>query len=167
MIRILIFTLAGILVHSFAESGPFSTSVPSSGPRIKISTLADRTHPGGRFKLYLSVEIEEGWHIYSLHPLDGNELLATKIILEDNVFESTGPWQESPPSLIQDDAQEKLVRGHTTNAEFHKSFRVPKKIDTGSYPISGKLLYRACDNNLCTLPQSLPFGSQVHIGTAR
>ena len=164
MIRILIFTLAGILVHSFAEPGPFSTLEPSSGPGIKISALADNVHPGGRFKLYLSVEIEEGWHIYSLHPLGGNELLATQIILEDNVFESTGPWQESPPSLIQDDAQEKLVRGHTTTAEFHKSFRAHKKFDTGSYPINGKLVYRACDNKLCTLPQSLPFGSQVHIG---
>ena len=75
MIRILIFTLAGMLVHSFAESGPFSTPGPQSGPRIKLDTMADSdpVHPGDRFKLYLSVQIEEGWHIYSLQPLDGNE----------------------------------------------------------------------------------------------
>jgi len=52
---------------------------------------SDPVHPGDRFKLYLSVQIEEGWHIYSLQPLDGNELLATQIILEDNVFESARP----------------------------------------------------------------------------
>ena len=84
MIRILIFTLAGMLVHSFAESGPFSTPGPQSGPRIKLDTMADRdpVYPGDGFKLYLSVQIEEGWHIYSLQPLDGNELLATQIFLE-------------------------------------------------------------------------------------
>jgi len=78
---------------------------------------SDPVYPGDRFKLYLSVQIEEDWHIYSLQPLDGNELLATQIILDDNVFESAGDWQESSPSLIQDDAQAKLVKAHTNIAE--------------------------------------------------
>jgi len=166
MIRILIFILAIVPVSTFAELIPFSTpGAPPSGPRLKISTVTDRdpVYPGDRFKLYLSVQIEEGWHIYSLQPLDGNELLATQIILKDNIFESQKRWQESPTRLIQDGAQEKLVRGHVGTAEFHNSFRVPKKIKSGNSSIKGELLYRACDNNLCTLPQSLAFSSQIHI----
>ena len=169
MIRILIFTLAGMFVHSFAEPGPFSTPGLPSGPRIKLDTMADRdpVYPGDGFKLYLSVQIEEGWHIYSLQPLDGNELLATQIILEDNVFESSGDWQESSPSLIQDDAQAKRVKAHTHIAEFHKNFHIPENFNPGSYRINGKLHYRACDNKLCTLPQNLPFVSRIHVSATK
>ena len=169
MIRILIFTLAGMFVHSFAEPGPFSTPGLPSGPRIKLDTMADRdpVYPGDGFKLYLSVQIEEGWHIYSLQPLDGNELLATQIFLEDNVFESSGDWQESSPSLIQDDAQAKRVKAHTHIAEFHKNFHVPENFNPGSYRINGKLNYRACDNKLCTLPQNFPFVSRIHVSATK
>ena len=169
MTRILIFTLVGMFVHSSAEPGPFSTPGLPSGPRIKLNTMADSdpVFPGDRFKLYLSVQIEEDWHIYSLQPLDGNELLATQIILDDNVFESAGDWQESSPSLIQDDAQAKLVKAHTNIAEFHKNFHIPENFNPGSYRINGKLHYRACDNKLCTLPQNLPFVSRIHVGVTK
>ncbi len=169
MIRKLIFTLAGMIVHSFAEPGPFLTPGLPSGPRIKLDTMADMdpVYPGDGFKLYLSVQIEEGWHIYSLQPLDGNELLATQIFLEDNVFESSGDWQESSPSLIQDDAQAKRVKAHTHIAEFHKNFHIPENFNPGSYRINGKLHYRACDNKLCTLPQNLPFVSRIHVGVTK
>ena len=169
MTRILIFTLVGMFVHSSAEPGPFSTPGLPSGPRIKLNTMADSdpVYPGDRFKLYLSVQIEEDWHIYSLQPLDGNELLATQIFLEDNVFESSGDWQESSPSLIQDDAQAKRVKAHTHIAEFHKNFHIPENFNPGSYRINGKLHYRACDNKLCTLPQNLPFVSRIHVGVTK
>ncbi len=165
MIRILIFILAGIITPTLAEPGPFSPSLPASAPRIKLDVMTDResVSPGGRFRLYLSVQIEEGWHIYSLRPLDGNGLLATQITLEDELLEGAGDWQESATRLIQDDAQEKQVKAHTRIAEFHKDFQVPKNFSLGNYSINGKLIYRACDNNLCTLPQSLPFVIHVAV----
>ena len=143
MIRILIFTLAGMFVHSFAEPGPFSIPGLPSGPRIKLDTMADRdpVYPGDGFK--------------------------TQIFLEDNVFECSGDWQESSPSLIQDDAQAKRVKAHTHIAEFHKNFHIPENFNPGSYRINGKLHYRACDNKLCTLPQNLPFVSQIHVGVTK
>ena len=127
----------------------------------------DPAYPGDRFKLYMSVQIKEGWHIYSLQPMDGNELLATQIVTYDNIFESQKYWQESRTRLIQDDAQQKLVKGHVTNAEFYNSFRVPENTRSGTYSIKGKLLYQACDNKICTLPVSLPFYSQIRVGTKK
>jgi DsbC/DsbD-like thiol-disulfide interchange protein len=171
MTRILIIILAGLIapVLAFAESSPFSSPSVSSGPGIKLNMLVDRNtaYPGDRFKLYMSVQIEEGWHIYSLQPMHGNELLATKIMMGDNIFEGQKHWQESPTRLIQDDAQQKLVKGHVTTAEFHNSFRVPENTRSGNYSIKGKLLYQACDNNLCTFPESLPFDSQVRVGVRK
>ena len=64
-------------------------------------------------------------------------------------------------------AQQKLVKAHITTAEFHNSFRVPENTKSGNYSIKGKLLYQACDNNLCTLPESLPFDSKVRVGVKK
>ena len=171
MTRILIIILAGLIapVLAFAEPSPFSSPNVSSGPSIKLNMLVDRNpaYPGDRFKLYMSVQIEEGWHIYSLQPMDGNELLATQIMMGDNIFEGQKHWQESPTRLIQDDAQQKLVKGHVTTAEFYNSFRVPENTRSGNYSIKGKLLYQACDNNLCNLPETLPFKSQIRVGVKK
>jgi hypothetical protein len=171
MTRILIFILAGLIapVFAFTEPSPFSSQSVSSGPGIKLNMIMDRdpAYPGDRFKLYMSVQIEEGWHIYSLQPMDGNELLATRIVIDDNIFEGQKHWQESPTSLIQDDAQQKLVKTHATTAEFYNSFRVPEKTRSGNYSIKGKFLYQACDNNLCTLPKTLLFDSQIRVGVKK
>jgi DsbC/DsbD-like thiol-disulfide interchange protein len=171
MIRTLIFILTGLIapVFSFAEPSPFSSPSISSGPGIRLNMIMDRdpAYPGDHFKLYMSVQIKEGWHIYSLQPMDGNELLATQIMIGDNIFEGQKHWQESPTRLIQDDAQQKLVKAHVTTAEFYNSFRVPENTSSGNYSIKGKLLYQACDNNLCTLPESLPFDSQVRVGVKK
>jgi DsbC/DsbD-like thiol-disulfide interchange protein len=171
MIKILIFILAGLIapVLAYTEPSPFQSPSVSPGPGIKLNMMMDRdpAYPGDRFKLYMSVQIEEGWHIYSLQPMDGNELLATQIVIDYNIFKGQKHWQESPTSLIQDDAQQKLVKGHVTTAEFQNSFRVPENTRSGNYSIKGKLLYQACDNNLCTLPESLPFDSQIRVGVKK
>ena len=90
-----------------------------------------------------------------------------QIILDDNSFESQKRWQESSIHLIQDEAQEKIVKGHVKTAEFYNSFRVPNNLVSGNHSIKGELLYKACNNSLCTLPQSLSFESQVRVGIAK
>lgn len=169
MIRILIVILAGLVFPPQSFSEPYLFSNPSglSDPQIKLNVLVDKdtVQPEDSFRIYLSAQMEEGWHIYSLEPLDGNELLATQIILDEEIFESSEDWQESPTSLIQDDAQEKMVKAHTATAEFFKSFYVSENFTSGNYTINGKLLYRACNNKLCTLPKSLPFTARIRVAS--
>jgi hypothetical protein len=119
--------------------------------------------PGEEFKLYMSVLIEEGWHIYSLLPLKGSELLATKILIDENVFQEKEVWREPESVLIQDGAVGKMVKGHKGNVEFSRTYIVPVEVDAGTYPLNGKLVYRACDNQVCTLPQEFPFNSVLRV----
>jgi DsbC/DsbD-like thiol-disulfide interchange protein len=133
-------------------------------PQIKINVLTNKSmvFPGEKFKFFMSVLIEEGWHIYSLLPLKGSELLATQILMDENAFEQEA-WQEPEPVLIQDEAVGKMVKGHKGNVEFSKIFNVPIDIETGNYLIKGRLFYRACDNQICTLPQEYLFNTSLKI----
>ena len=134
-------------------------------PKIKISVLTDKTSvlPGEEFMFFVSLLIEEGWHIYSLYPVKGSESLATQIVIDEGVFQKQGTWKEPKPILIEDGAVGKMVKGHKGNVEFTKSFTVPIGVAAESYFIKGKLIFRACDNQICTLPQEYPFKTAVRI----
>ena len=156
IILILIFLFPLVL---FANS-PFDRLQPAL-PQIKINVLTSKSmvFPGEEFKFYMSVLIEEGWHIYSLLPLKGSELLATKILIDKNVFQEKEGWREPGSMLIQDGAVGKMVKGHKGNVEFSRTYIVPVDVDLGKYPLNGRLVYRACDNQTCTLPQEFLFNT--------
>ena len=132
-------------------------------PPIKVSALTNKSlvFSGEEFIFHLSVIVKTGWHIYSLSPLTGNEFLATKIVIDENVFREKGIWKEPKPVLIQDGAVGRIVNGHKGNVEFSRTFLVPPKVEVDKYSIHGKLLFRACDNQICTLPQELPFQANI------
>jgi len=150
----------------FADS-PFDrlqTSEPFL-PQLKINVLTSTpvVLPEEVFKFYVSILVEEGWHIYSLSPLKGSELLATKILMNENVFYEQGTWREPEPVLIQDGAVGKMVKGHRGNVEFSRTYVVPMDAAVGKHSIAGKLVYRACDNQICTLPQEFPFSTTLQV----
>ena len=162
IILILIFLFPLVL---FANS-PFVRLQPAL-PQIKINVLTSKSmvFPGEEFKFYMSVLIEEGWHIYSLLPLKGSELLATKILIDKNVFQEKEGWREPESMLIQDGAVGKMVKGHKGNVAFSRTYIVPVDVDAGKYPLNGRLVYRACDNQICTLPQEFIFNTVLQVSS--
>ena len=132
-------------------------------PPIKVSALTNKSLviPGEEFTFHLSVIVKTGWHIYSLSPLEGTEFLATQIVIDKNVFQEKSGRKEPKPVLIQDGAVGRIVNGHKGNVEFSRTFLVPPKVEVDKYSIHGKLIFRACDNQICTLPQELPFQTGI------
>jgi DsbC/DsbD-like thiol-disulfide interchange protein len=165
MKRVLILLIYFFLFPHALFANPIFKRSQAVLPQIKINVLTNKSvvFPGEKFKFFMSVLIEEGWHIYSLVPLKGSELLATQILMNENAFQEQGTWQEPEPVLIQDEAVGKMVKGHKGNVEFSKTFNVPVDIEAGNYLIKGRLVYRACDNQICTLPQKFLFNSSVQI----
>jgi hypothetical protein len=165
MKRVLILLIFIFLFPHALFANPLFNSSQAVLPQIKINVLTNKSvvFPGEKFKFFMSVLIEEGWHIYSLLPLKGSELLATRILFDENVFQEQEIWQESEPVLIQDEAVGKMVKGHKGNVEFSKIFNVPVDIEAGNYLIKGRLVYRACDNQVCTLPQGFYFNTSLQI----
>ena len=148
----------------FAKS-PFN-QLENSNPLytlIKASAITNKSvvFPGEEFKFHLSIIVKTGWHIYSLSPLEGNDFLRTQIFINENVFRKKGAWKESKPVLIQDGAVGRMVNGHRGNVEFSRTYLVPAEVEVDKHSINGKLIFRACDNHICTLPQELPFHASI------
>ena len=166
MKRVLIILFVFIFFSSllFAKS-PFDVKQKTFSPSIKVSVLPSKSVvlPGEEFKFYISVIVEEGWHIYSLSPFKGSELLKTRIVMDEHVFEERGVWKEPNPILIQDGAIGKMVKGHKGNVEFSRTYFVPDELANKKYSLKGKLVVRSCDNQICSLPQNFPFWSVIQV----
>jgi len=125
-----------------------------------------RAHPGGSFLLYLSVRLSPGWHIYSLDEKGGEESLATEIRFEENDFRANGPWVEPEPVITLDGALNKVVKVHENAVQFSQEQSVPGNLKPGNYFISGKIVFRACDNKICALPKETRFQTEIQITQA-
>jgi len=148
----------------FAEPLFGSLKTHSNLP-IKISILIDKSlvFQGEKFKLHLSVLVEEGWHIYSLQSFHGSESLATKILMDKNSFQGQSDWKGPDPILIKDGALDQIVKGYKGRIEFSKTYLAPINISPKVYSLTGNLEFRACNNRICTLPRKFPFHSQIAV----
>ena len=167
-IFIILFVVIFFPSHLIAQS-PFDWKKNNSPvpPLIRVKAMPGKSlvFPGEEFKFYISVIIEEGWHIYSLSSFAGSELLETKIVMGGHAFKEQDAWKEPTPVLIQDGAVGKMIKGHRGNLEFSRTYLVPDKLTVKKYSLNGKLVVRACDNKDCSLPQELPFRSVIHVKT--
>ena len=132
---------------------------------VKILAISDlsQVKPGEFFNLYVRVELEKGWHIYSLEAQADGEDLATTIRTEENLFLGQGKWHEPDPEIILDQALDKVVKTHRGGVEFRRTYLVNAGLKSGIYPIKGIILFRACDNKVCTLPKEIPFHTQMKV----
>ena len=90
-----------------------------------------------------------------------NQLDNFSPLIDENDFREKSVWKEPKPVLIQDEAVGRIVNGHKGNVEFSITYLVPPKVRVDKHSISGKLIFRACDNQICTLPQELPFHTDI------
>jgi len=111
----------------------------------------------------LAVDIDAGWHIYAMNLPGRDGLLATRVRLENDRFPAVDGWRESPPKLALDQALDQVIKVHSRRAEFRQVRSVPKDLPPGNYSIGGSVIYRACDDKICSLPSSLPFEARVTV----
>ena len=133
---------------------------------IKLVAIADpeSVNPGGRFILHLKIEVLEGWHIYSLDAKgDEEESLATKIALNSGALIPQGLWEEPTPTIGWDGALERIVKTHEQVVEFRRSYHVFESLASGIHRIKGSIMFRACNNKICSLPREIPFGLKIRV----
>ncbi len=132
---------------------------------VSISAIVDPypVRAGQRFVLRLIVNLDEGWHIYAMNPHSENTSLATRITIEEQKFIFKGEWTESEPRIIFDEALDKVIAIHQTIAEFSRPFTITGSLGSGNHQITGTLIFRACDNKVCTLENHLPFQIDLQI----
>jgi hypothetical protein len=133
---------------------------------LKVKSIVDpeSIKPGDRFVLYITIELSEGWHIYSLYTEEVEEQpLATKIFLNSDIFVPFGLWEETPYVMEWDGALGRVVKTHQQVAEFRRWYSVIDSLSSGSYKLKGDIIFRACNNKVCNLPKKISYETKVNV----
>ena len=132
--------------------------------KLKAIVAPEAVKSGGQFSLYIKIELREGWHVYSLNAKGVEEPpMATKIFMNSDMFTPLGLWEEPTPIIAWDGALERVVKTHKNVVEFRRLYSATELLATGSYPITGEIVFRACNNKVCNLPQKISYRTQIDI----
>lgn len=168
LIRLAGWTMFALLVVQVSASVAFQL-FDSSPPDINHKARAwatpasSKVRLGESFYIYVRIALGTGWHIYSLERQGDGEDLATVIRIDEKFFRGQGKWKEPDPEIILDQALNKIVKTHQGTVEFQRNYLVGSDLKPGTYPVAGSILFRACDNRVCTLPNEVSFSTQVTV----
>ncbi len=161
---------AGLIVCLWGQPAPAFDPFKAFSPTqktesvLKVQTLVEpeSLKPRDPVRLHLRVTLAAGWHIYSLKATQP-ESLATSIQLESGGLLGPGKWRESEPRIAHDGALDKVVAIHEDFVEFDWQGRVAENVQPGTHALAGEIVFRACDNRVCTLPRKTAFTAEFTV----
>ncbi|HVX63187.1 MAG TPA: protein-disulfide reductase DsbD domain-containing protein, partial [Pirellulales bacterium] len=125
---------------------------------VSVTALFTSAKDGRTGEIYVTAEMAEGWHIYSITQKRGGPI-RTKIKLEDGPFKLTGDFKASPAPKAHID-QEAWVGLELEEHEGRVTWAAPIAFEEGVDPqqlqIAGKINAQACATS-CLPPQDTPF----------
>jgi thiol:disulfide interchange protein DsbD len=111
--------------------------------------------PGARFTVKLTAAIQEGWHIYSLKPIEDGPLPTRIWLAEGQPFLLAGPIKADEPQTMLDPTLHMEVELYEGAA----GFSLPVKVAPGAAPGSQNLVVTAqaqsCNNSICLPPATV------------
>jgi thiol:disulfide interchange protein DsbD len=110
---------------------------------------------GARFTVKLTAAIQEGWHIYSLKPMEDGPLPTRIWLPEGQPFQLAGPVKGDEPQTLQDPTLHMDVELYEGAA----AFSLPLKVAPGAAPGAQNLTVNAqaqsCNNSICLPPATV------------
>jgi len=128
---------------------------------FKISSDREIYYSDENLFLTFDIEIEKGFHIYSVHP--NKSLAPTYIEIIDSVYFSTfGAINEPKPKKKCDTTFNEYVSYHEDNIILIQPLRIQENLNPGNYKINGMFNYYACDATMC-IPKTDEFSFDLNI----
>ncbi|MCX6173373.1 MAG: protein-disulfide reductase DsbD [Ignavibacteriales bacterium] len=129
--------------------------------KVKLSQNNWKVDAGSNFKIILSANIKESWHINSNKPND-EFLIASKVAAKSEAVILTSINYPKPKELKLE-FSEKPVSVFDGDIKIELTFTVDKNTVSGKYTIPVKLSYQACNDKICMPPTEVSDKLNVEI----
>lgn len=118
---------------------------------------------GTRFQAKLTATVDEGWHLYSLKPLEGGPIPTQIAVPAPQPFKLVGQIDAPVPLTAHEEAFGMSVEFYFGEVEFVLPIEVNREAKPGQPRLSVTARYQACDNTQCLPPRTVKLGSAVSI----
>lgn len=162
-----VISLCGVargLAQGFFDLAPAVADRP-----IEVTAQFSQPADGQPARLFVTVTMKPGWHIYSLTQTGRRGPRATAISLDEASGASLlGPFHpdRQPDRKTEPLFDNLLVEEHHGSVTFFAPIDLPASADARSLRITGRLRAQPCDANSCLPPQDFPFAAVLGPGVA-
>lgn len=140
--------------------GQFGTRKEVLKTEARFATATDEVPA----RLYITSQIEPGWHIYAISQKPGGPL-ATKIKLEpSDAYRVLGEFSSFPVPHEESDSAiwpDLPIQSHEDEVTWYVPIELTPGVDVDSLEINGRLTAQACDDDACLPPTNYDFVARV------
>ena len=124
----------------------WSAAIESGGKPLKA---------GERFALQLTARIEEGWHLYSTHQVEGGPIPTRIALPADQPFEMAGTIESSEPETAFDPNFNLMTEFYENEASFAVPVRVTAVAAPGKAEVRVTVSFQTCNDEVCLPPRTV------------
>ncbi len=125
---------------------------------------------GEQIRLIIDVDLQPGWHIYSVIPLEPVDApRPTKIRLKEGLFRVEGPLYETRPVEDFVDVLNYSIFYHKDHAELYQNLLLTSELKPGKHSSEVEVIYQLCTDVIClpTETRTLHIDFAVEAGSVR
>jgi thiol:disulfide interchange protein DsbD len=110
---------------------------------------------GARFTVKLTARIQEGWHFYSMKPIEDGPVPTRIWLAEGQVFQLAGPIKADEPRTLHDPTLHMEVELYEGEAAFSLPLRVAPGTAAGTRNLVVNAQSQSCNNSMCLPPATV------------
>jgi DsbC/DsbD-like thiol-disulfide interchange protein len=118
---------------------------------------------GAKFSVKLVAKIQDGWHMYSMKPVEDGPIPTRVWIAEGQPFKQAGAVKADEPETVQDKTLNMEVELYHGAATFTVPVQVPPTATAGPQNLSISASYQTCNNSICLPPKTVKAEAAITI----
>jgi len=120
--------------------------------------------PGAPFTVKIAADIEKGWHVYSMRPIEDGPIPTRVWLAEGQPFQLTGPVKAEDPESVEDATLQKEVELYEGAAWFELPVKASASVTAGTQKMTISVSYQSCNNKMCLPPKTVRVDVPVTVG---
>lgn len=118
---------------------------------------------GARVNLRLVAKIQDGWHLYSLKPVEEGPIPTRIWLPEGQPFQLAAAVESPEPQTLHDSSFNMEVELYEGEAAFTLPVRATAGAAAGAHTLQVNASYQTCNNKLCLPPKTVKLEVPVTI----
>ena len=129
---------------------------------MRVSLSKQKLHPGDTLIVSVSLEIDDGWHLYAANP-EAKFLIPTKVSVEGDVGIAVGEIVDPKSETRMDPILKTKLNTYVGNIEFKIPVTIGDKAKVGATKLKVVIDSQACDESRCLKPEKTTFELSVEV----
>ena len=151
------------LLGYFACGAAVAQTAPQPVSWSVSANAGTAVKPGARLTLELDAHVDEGWHVYGLHQVDGGPTPLRITVDPNSAVQAAGTPSGTAPTKTRDKSFNLDSEVYLRSFNLHVPVEVKPASAAGSLEVAVNVRFQACNDHVCLPPKTVHLTVPVQI----